>query len=432
MILGIDLGSTSFKAAVVDSQLRVRGFAAREVEHQFADGGRAELAVTEATAALRQTIRAALASAGIGGGKLHAAAITSQAQTFTLLNNRGRAGMPFVSWQDTRAARVCERLKRGSELRDFGRHCSFGSLIPPLQVCQLRHLRETQPRLLSAAEAIVCLPTYFIRQWCGAAVIDDNLAAMTGLYSLKLGAWWPVALRVCGVEPGQLPRVLPIGGVAGRTLSSAGAFGLPKGLPVILAGNDQTAGAYAARLDENRGVLLTLGTAQTAYVCTDKLPRSAPHLIRGPFPERRFYRMAADSCGGSVINWAKTILAGGTTDEDFFALAVKASPGCAGLRFEPDLDAGKGAWNHLALHHAPADFARSVLESLSRRMAGLINDLGVRLSEQRVFVAGGGSENALWVRILSETLGVKLNVAEGRPCIGAARLALKALSERQS
>ncbi|MCW5552496.1 MAG: sugar kinase, partial [Verrucomicrobiae bacterium] len=49
-----------------------------------------------------------------------------------------------------------------------------------------------------------------------------------------------------------------------------------------------------------------------------------------------------------------------------------------------------------------------------------------------VFVAGGGSENPLWVRLLSDTLGVKLKVAEGRPCVGAARMAWRSLSNHRS
>lgn len=432
MILAIDLGSTSFKAAVLNEKLRIHGFHAREVQHQFAADGKVELAVAEATSALREAIRAALASAGIRAVKLRAVAITSQAQTFTLVDQQGRPRMPLISWQDNRAARVCEKLKQRSELRDFGRHSSFGSLVPPLQLCQLRQLRETQPALLAADNVVVCLPTYFVHRWCGTGVIDENLAAMSGLYSLALLAWWPAALRLCGLLNSQLPDVCPIGAVAGRTDVGSASFGLPKGLPVILAGNDQTAGAYAAQLDENHGLLVTLGTAQAAYICTDRMPRPHANLFRGPFPGQRYYRMAADSCGGSVINWAKTVLAGCGTDKLFFSQAARSPVGSRGLLFEPDCDNSQGTWHSIGFHHTPADFARSVLESLTRRMSGLIQRLGVRLDRTEVFVAGGGSDNPLWVQLLSDTLGVKLKVAEGRPCVGAARMAWHTLSELRS
>jgi len=252
---------------------------------------------------------------------------------------------------------------------------------------------------------------------------------MSGLYSLAQRAWWPAALQLCGLQDGQLPEVHPIGAIVSRTGAGAGECGLPKGIPVILAGNDQTAGAYAARLDQNRGLLVTLGTSQAAYTCTDTMPRPDPNLFRGPFPGRRYYRMAADVCGGNVINWAKTILAGGETDNKFFKLAAQAAPGSRGLRFESNCDGCGGAWKNIGYHHTPGDFARSVLESLTRRLAGLIRQLGIRLNTTRVFVAGGGSESPVWVQLLSETLGVRVKVSEGRPCLGAARMAWKALSE---
>ncbi|MCW5554341.1 MAG: hypothetical protein KIS67_19550, partial [Verrucomicrobiae bacterium] len=379
MILAIDLGSTSFKAAVVDERLRIRGFFGREIHHRFLAGGRVELDVAEANAALRKAIREAIQSAGVRAAGLQAVAITSQAQTFTILDEKGHARLPFISWQDRRAARTCERLKRQSAMRDFGRHSSFGSLVPPLQLCQLRHLRETQPALLAADNVVVCLPTYLVHRWCGTGVIDENLAAMSGMYSLALRAWWPAALRLCGLLNSQLPDVCPIGAVAGRTDVGAASFGLPKDLPVILAGNDQTAGAYATQLDENHGLLVTLGTAQAAYICTDRMPPPHANLFRGPFPERGYYRMAADSCGGSVINWAKTVIAGCETDEQFFAHAAQSPPGCRGLEFDPDGGHGLGGWKNIGLHHTSADFARSVLECLTRRMSALVRQLGVRL-----------------------------------------------------
>lgn len=432
MILAIDLGSTSFKAAVVDERLRIQGFFAREVRHRFLSGGGVELEVAEANSALRKAIRAAIQSAAVRAARLQAVAITSQAQTFTVIDQQGRPQIPFISWQDNRAAGTCKGLKHQSAMRDFSRHSSFGSLVPALQLCQLRHLGETQPTLLATENVVVCLPAFFVRRWCGTAVVDENLAAMSGLYSLVLQAWWPAALRLCGLEFSQLPEVHPIGSIVGRTEAGAKDFGLPKGVPVILAGNDQTAGAFAARLDENQGLLLTLGTAQAAYICTEAMPRGNPNLFRGPFPKRRYYRMAADSCGGSVINWAKTVIAGCETDKNFFTLAAKSPPGCRGLTFESNVDHSNGSWNNLGFHHMPADFARSVLESLTRRMSELIQRLGVRLDRTEVLVAGGGSDNPLWVQLLSDTLGVKLKVAEGRPCVGAARMAWQSLSDNRS
>ena len=99
--------------------------------------------------------------------------------------------------------------------------------------------------------------------------------------------------------------------------------------------------------------------------------------------------MVADECGGSVVNWAKDVLAGCGTEDSFFGLAAKAEPGCSGLVFQADLSLRQGAWKNIGLQHSTADFARSILENLAQRMVEMIKRLGVKKKEN-VLVAGGG------------------------------------------
>ncbi|MCG3146734.1 MAG: Xylulose kinase [Verrucomicrobiae bacterium] len=391
MILAIDLGSTSFKAGLFDARLRLVRSNSAPLKYRYAAGGHVELEVPVVDAALRQIM------AGMKGYKV--IAITSQAQTFTVLNRRGQPTRPFVSWQDRRAARACAALNK--QLPDFSRHCSF-SLVPALQICQLKHAP------IRRDETVLKLPSYAVHRWTGATVTDENIAAMGGLYSLAESRWWPPALRACGLRVEQLPRVVPVGTVAAHT---------PAGIPVILAGNDQTAGAYAARLDENGATLVTLGTAQVAYRCVEKLP--AAGLVRGPYPGGRFYEMAVDSWGANLTNWAETILTGCETHDKFFAQAAQSPAGCHGLRFA----AATGTWSHLALHHTAADLARSILEELSRRMAAMVRRVGGR----RVLVAGGGGGRPVWRKILADELRMKLVRTEADPLLGAARMGKEAI-----
>ena len=335
MILALDLGSTSFKTAVFDSALRTVGTGSQAVGYRYGSAGEVELEVEEAASAARKAIRQAIRSSGVRSGNLRAVALTSQAQTFTILDARGHPRIPFISWQDARAAQACRTLARSPAMAQFHRHASFGALLPALQICQLKHIGASLPHQLDRHDQVLMLPAFLVRQWTGTAVLDDNLAAMSGLASLVTRAWWPPALRTCKLHPSQLPRLIPVGTTAARTTANASAFGLPGGLPVVLAGNDQTAGAHAAELRERGGLLLTLGTAQVAYAFSSRLARPHPDLIRGPFPGGGFYRMAADAWGGNLVHWARTVVAGSGTDDALFALAAQATPGCQGLAVEP-------------------------------------------------------------------------------------------------
>ncbi len=140
--------------------------------------------------------------------------------------------------------------------------------------------------------------------------------------------------------------------------------------------------------------------------------------------------MAADSGGGNVINWVKTVLAGCDTDEAFFRQAGRAEAGCQGLGFELSGDASRGAWRNAGFHHSPADFARSVLECLTRRLVRLFHQLGRPTTAAPILVSGGGSANPIWMRMLAEALGARLRVIEAPPFVGAARMVLAGPRDR--
>ena len=424
MILALDLGSTSFKAGVFDDALVLRGLGNCLLQHQHAPGGRVELEADHVTSAIRQAIRSATHHAGVAPEAIRALGVTSQAQTFTVVDEEHRVKMPFVSWQDTRAQEAYQSLRKEPSLEGFGEHCSFGEILDVLQICQLKHLQTHRPGFISPQDRVFNLPTWFVHQCTGTAAIDDNLAAMSGLYSLAVKDWWPAALEACGLSRKQLPKLVPVGSVASQTDHNPQVFGLPVGIPVVLAGNDQTAGAFAADLHNQRAILITLGTAQVAYASTDEISPPDPAWVRGPYPGGRHYRMTADSCGGGVINWARTVLSACETESDFFDKVDAAQPGCRGLVFEAELPAGKGAWHNLALHHTSSEFARSVVESLVKRMASLVRRLNIDRPGAEILVAGGGSRSATWVRILSEELGTPLRVTEADPLRGAAQMAL--------
>lgn len=422
-VLALDLGSTHLKAALFDVALRQQVSCSAPAIYEFGPGGQVELPAAAFVAAAGEISRGCLSQAP--GTILRAVTITSQAQTFTLTDGAGQPLMPFVSWQDNRGGPAATALKGTEGMDKFHRHSSFYTPLPGLQISQLRRLRDERPDLLRTARRVLSLPTFLVQALTGEAAIDNNLAAMSGLFSLELNDWWPAALSAAGVEHSQMPRVVPIGGSAGQTIAGAAAFGLPAGIPVILAGNDQTAGALGAGIQEKDALLLTLGTAQVAYATTPRLADPAPGLIRGPFPGGLAYRMAADSCGGNLIRWAQTVIAGAATDARFFELAASTASDCHGLCFDPELTACAGAWRNLGMHHQPADFARSVLEALCVRMERMVQQLGVGLPPPggHVFAAGGGSASALWLDMLSGRLGCEVRSTCRTPLDGAAAMA---------
>ena len=428
MILGIDLGSTVFKAELFDRDLRRLGRGAAPVVYQPAAGSGVEMPVAAAGDALRTAIAGALESAGCRPDSLAAVAIASQAQTFAVREPDGRAKGPFISWRDTR----CEHDNPALALPDFPAHCSFADALPGLTVSKLAFLqRESSAAAVGPGDQVLWLPTWFVAQLVGSAVVDDNLAAMSGLYSMRTADWWPEAMALCGIAPQQLPALAPLGTSAGSVCAAGTRYGLRAGTPVVLAGNDQTAAAYGAGLHESGAVLIGLGTAQVVYATFPQMPPAMPGLLRGPYPGGRFYRLGADDCGSGTVSWACRTIPGLADVKAFDHAASLAPEDCHGVRFIADGPAGSGRWTGLGSPEAtPEDQARAVLVTLVERMSALFDKLD---AAGPVLLCGGGAESAPWRECLSRRLGVELvKMPDVSPSRGAARMARDWLAARSS
>ncbi len=429
MFLGIDLGSTFFKTELLDADGRRMGQGAAAVDYARDEAGRVVIPIEAAEQAFTTAVADALRQAGVVPEHVAALAITSQAQTFTFRDAAGRAGSPFVSWRDPGPPTPMS----GGRLKDFARHTSFGHCLPGLTVSQVAHWPQaSQVRSVRADDALRWLPTWFVENMTGQAVVDDNLAGMSGLYSLVLRDWWPAALQWCGLERTQLPSVRSLGEPAGRTTPAARVYGLPAGIPVILAGNDQTAGAYAANIHASQSVFISLGTAQVAYACMSTMPEADDGRIRGPYPGGRYYSLYADSCGSGTITWAREQRPEWSDVKAFDAAAANAPAGCHGVRFLADDATGMGRWVGLDNPGVtPADQARAVFETLVERLAARVGRLSPTPDTSRRFVlTGGGAASRVWREMLAARLpGDWMNLPDIAPARGAAQLAADAGSQ---
>jgi sugar (pentulose or hexulose) kinase len=422
MILGIDLGSTIFKAALFDRDLITRGTGAATVPVTPCAGNRVELPVPATEAAFQEALAGALESAAVKHDAVEAIAITSQAQTFTIRAAAGAARIPFISWRDPRGEKG---PLMAAAPTDFAQHCSVAECLPLLMAAKLAWLQDdSKGGLVGADDLVLMLPTWFVLQLTGNPVVDDNLAAMSGLYSLRRRTWWDEAVGLCGIRERNLPSLARLGTIAGTTVKSAKRYGLPPGIPVVLAGNDQTAGAYGAAIHEQDAALITLGTAQVVYVVRQRMPAPATGVMRGPYPGGLCYQLVADDHGAGTVHWARTVLASCASEADFDRAVERGAADCGGVRFSADGPAGSGRWIDVTTRTTEADKARAVLLCLVERMAKMLDRLQPLAPEQRLLLTGGGSNSPGWRNCLQQRLGKSLHRIEAAaPTLGAARMA---------
>jgi sugar (pentulose or hexulose) kinase len=420
MILALDLGTTSFKAALFTSDLQRVGEGEGRLTHAYPGPGQVELPVEEVHRALHEAVAGAVQRQPVD-----AIAVTSQAQTFTIIGADGSPRMPFISWQDTRTAETLEAVRHTQPWTEMHRHGSFFHPIPELQAMQLLH-RQRTGMPLAPDDRVMPLPSYVIALLGGAYVTDDNLAAMSGLFSLRTGTWWADALDACGLQQAQLPACKSIGSVVAHTSTAAAAYGLPAGVPIVAAGNDQTAGAVGAELQPGN-LLVTLGTAFVVYQVLATEPDDsaawAP-TARGPYPDGAWYRLSVTTCGGNALFWAAEALGYGDDVAALCEVAASAPAGSHGVRFDALLGASGGALHNLGFQHTRADLARAVVEGLLIEVRDAIDHLaGDHALTLRV--AGGGSKMPGLMRVFAEMIPHPTILVNADPLLGAARMAAR-------
>jgi sugar (pentulose or hexulose) kinase len=414
--LTIDLGSTEFKAAIIRNDSRLLGTAVCPLSYQKA-GVNVELSINDVEAAFVSIVQGAVASADIHLSDIASIGITSQAQTFTIADETATPVMPFISWLDQRAGKTCEEMREGNIFADFANHSSFPELSANMQLCVLRHLQTKHPEIFSDKIKILPLPTYLMRLMTGAYAADCNIAAMSGLYSLKENDYWSNALSFLRLSRQNLPEVIDLGSEAAKTQPNNIA-GLPQGIPVHSCGNDQTAGAYGAGL-KTGDILITLGTAQIAYCCCNNMPEPATGLCHGSYPGGLFYAMFAEQ-GGAIISQVIEMIPAFRDFQNFASFAKKGSRD-SGVHFNINSATNEAEWSDEFANLS--DKALAVFVYLSQRVGKMVNDLQqICNADKDFFIAGGGTKNRLWVKLIEEKLNKKIKIIDTSPCYGVAKM----------
>ncbi len=422
-ILALDCGSTNFKAALFDRRLRRLAETVEPVRYSARGPLCVEFEAPAAWRTVARLIERALARAGMSRGAVSAVAVASQANTFCALEAAGRPLMPFRSWRDRRAAREAARLNRrlGADLPP---NAGCSDLFAGHQAAMLLWMRRHAPDAFRRAAIFVNLPAYLLGRLGFPHAVDANLAAMSGLYSLRLGTWWPDCLSLCGVTPDRLPRLVPLGG---RLVPEAPNPILPNLEEAVLAGNDQTAGAYANGCGPGR-LVVTLGTALVAYRYAGRRARPLGRESSwGPYPGGGCYQLAERPHGCAALDWARARLAPGRDIRAFFEMAQRAgrrrtrAPGAPAARFYPGAIQTPRAWSGAA---DPAARALAVLEGIGFTLHDMLQtDLRVRKNNVAIAAIGGGSASAFWLQVLADILDRPVARGRGDALLGAARQA---------
>ena len=430
MFLGIDIGTSGVKAAVLDEHGAVvaQGTAALTVQRphplwseQDADAWWA--ATSAAVGALPAAVRRAIRGIGVAG-QMHGA---------TLLGADDRPLRPAILWNDGRSHAECATLDAAADFRGIG-----GNLVMPgFTAPKLAWVAAHEPEVFARVRTVL-LPKDHVRlAMTGEKASDLSDASGTLWLDVAARDWSDTLLAATGLSREQMPRVVEGNAITGRLRAEVAELWGMAEVPVAGGGGDNAAGAAGVGVVADGDALLSLGTSGVIFVATREFrpnPARTVHAFCHCLPDL-WHQMSVHLSAASCIDWVAR-LTGATGAADLFARAETAGPANGPEIFLPYLSGERTPHNDAEVRAGflgldndttPERLAQAVLEGVAFALAdGLdaLRDAGTRVD--RLSVIGGGARSRYWGSTLAAALGtelVYLNGGEVGPALGAARLA---------
>jgi xylulokinase len=438
--LGIDIGTYSSKGVLVDEDGRV--LASHVVPHELtmprpgwvehdADGTWWHDFVT--------ICRQLLAAPGVEPTQIAGVGVSTISPCVLPVDADGRplrAGILYGI--DTRATVEIAELEQalGADVlfERYGTRLSSQATAP-----KIRWLRKHEPEVWRATRLLLSGTGYVVYRLTGAATLDIyDAGAYAPLFDVRTCAWNPELAEL--VAPTDiLPRVTWTCEVAGYvTPAAARQTGLAAGTPVITGTADAAAEAISAGLAAVGDMMVMYGSSIFFILKTARLHDSR-RFWATRFLEPETYAVAGGmSTAGSLTRWFRDVLgqpevageaAGGPNAYAALAeLAASAPPGANGLLMLPyfagertplhDPDA-RGVIAGLTLGTTRADLYRALLEAVGYGIRHNIDAMRAEgITAQRILAVGGGTQNPLWMQMVSSSAGVEQHIP--RQQIGAA------------
>jgi xylulokinase len=415
MQLGIDIGSSGVKVALVDRHRGVVATSQSGVQLFSPGPAWAEADAAEWWQATREAVAALLVRGRCDPSSIDAVACSGMVPAVLVLDPDGHPLRRAILQNDARAGAELDELSHG--LAGIDLLAATGSALTQQSVAPtLLWLANHEPDVFRGTATLAGSYEWLARRLGAEPHLERNWAIESGLFRLD-GSPLHEVLELAGIRETQLSPVRDPGTVVGEiSRDAAAATGLGAGTPIVVGGADHVSSAYGAGLLQPGDWLVKLGGAGDMLVVTAD-PLIDERLYLDAHPAGGWLPNGCMATSGSLVRWLAA-LTGGADLTTLDAEAAATPPGASGLICLPYFLGEKsplhdprlrGAFVGLHLGHTRGHLHRAALEAVAfgfRHHTEVFAERGIVLGRARV--TNGGSRSTLWKQILADVLGVPL------------------------
>lgn len=415
-IIGIDVGTTSVKAAVLDGTGHVHA----KFSETYPTQRRAGQIVEQDPDDWVRLIDAALDE--FASYSATAIGLCSQVNTHVFVGADGTALCPAILWQDGRAAGEAAVLD--AQVTAAQKHKWWGAPMPidaSHAVARMAWMAKHRPDIWDKTRWVMLPKDYCMLKLTGAASTDplSNIGLVDN--DLKYIA------EVLALLPGASDRVSPLIGIT----DTAGYLktGPHKGTPVVSGTMDAWAGVVGAGGAKGRSTVYLSGTSEILGISSNVVVSTPGAIV---FPKAAGIRVhaAPTQNGGDAAMWFAQST--GITLDEMSAMVVATPRSAATPLFLPQLEGERaplwdadlrGAFLGVSRQTQLPDFARAVFEGVAFAARHALETLkaSADVDSDVISCGGGGFKSLQWAQIRADVLGTPLQtLAFGEPGVAGA------------
>lgn len=448
VVLGLDVGTQSLRAAVYDANGSCLGFGVEPIATTYPQPGWAEQDATRWWSAACRAVPAAMAQAGSRPEHVAGIGLDATACTVIACAKDATPLRPALLWMDQRSFREAEEI---SATKDPILRYVSGTVSPEWMLPKALWLFRNEPRTFDRADRIVECTDWMMYRLTGQWTLSLNHVTVKWNYASPEGGWSDALLAAVGLSDlkSKWPRQIVALGKGEGVLSdqAASELGLRAGTPVAQGGIDAYLGMLGLGAVGGGDLAMIMGSS-TCHLAQTKDPIFGSGLL-GCYPDATVAGLytveGGQTATGSIVDWYRKHFAGQeeveaertgrAVYEILDAKAAAAPPGSEGLvcldywqgnrcpRKDPR---ARGVIWGLSLSHGPGHVLRAIYEATALGTRHLLEDAASHgLNVQRIFAGGGGAQSRLWLQIHADALGEPIHLsADPQACaLGAAMCA---------
>jgi xylulokinase len=437
-VLACDLGGTSFRAALIDRAGKAVAEAAVHAPSGLAGTHGCEIDPKDWWLAF-QTASARLVRDDPGAfAAIAAVAICGVTRTQVFLGPDGEPSRPALTWRDTRAAEVGERLKA----RFSGIHPEADQINAFHPLARMAWLAKEEGDVFRGLKAVLEPKDYLNFRLTGTLATDPVSAARLLASARPPGSDETDLMTAIGAPRTLLPpRCEPWEAMGHVGEGLAAPFDRLAGRPVLTSSNDTWVAVVGLGAMRAGYAYNISGTTEVLGVLSRE-PKPAEGLLSVDW--RGLHQLGGPSQNGAdTISWLVSLLQGGADGpplRETVAVLLRGVRDPQPLIFLPYLqgervpywDPGlRGAFLGLNRRHGATDLAWAVLEGVAFQNRVVLERAEAALGRQveEIRLGGGAATNPIWRQVKADICGRPIVVGSSQEpgVLGAAILAWAAL-----